>query len=406
MINALIQTAYPQALAKLIHSTRDIHYAEEFLQMAVEQALIDWPDEQPNNPVAWLVRVAQNRFIDFYRRQKKQISLESLAEVEVQPDLSEQALLLSYNDDLLRLIFTCCHPSLNQQTQIILALKHVLGLNVSQIANALLLNKKTAEQRLTRAKQKISANNIQYQIPAKENWPERLDGVLKTIYLLFNEGYFATDDMQLIRQDLCKEAIRLARLLQSCIKGDPEVIGLLALLLQSDARSPARVDNSNQMVLLADQNRTLWKKTAIQEGNSLVEKALRLGKGTPYAIQAAIASVHNSATDEADTDWRQIYLLYTQLLQRDNNPVIQLNAAIALAKSGEFDRAIDKILSLEAQLASYRHYHTSLAGLYFEQQSWVVARQYYLLAISKAQGKREKTFILQRISECELHIRG
>ena len=187
MLNAVIQSAYPQALAKLIAVLRDIHLAEDFLQSAIEQALINWPKKQPDNPVAWLVTVARNRYIDYYRKQQKQVALHSLPEPQESPDLDEQALLLSYNDDLLRLLFTCCHPALNVDTQIALALKHILGLDIEQIANALVIKRATIEQRLLRAKKKISANQIQYQIPSQDKWPQRLQGVLKTIYLLFNE---------------------------------------------------------------------------------------------------------------------------------------------------------------------------------------------------------------------------
>ncbi|TQV88157.1 RNA polymerase sigma factor [Aliikangiella coralliicola] len=400
MINNIIQSSYPQALAKLIGIIKDIHYAEEFLQTAVEQALLNWPAKQPENPVAWLVKVAQNRYIDFYRRNQKQLQLEMLDEPHVLPDLSEEALLLSYNDDLLRLIFTCCHPALNQQTQISLALKHVLGLSVNQIANALVINKTTLEQRLLRAKKKISANNISYQIPAQKHWPQRLSAVLKTIYLLFNEGYFTTENNTLICHDLCREAIRLARLLHGCIKNDAEVIGLLALVLQQDARSPARTDAQGRMILLSDQNRRLWKQANIQEANILVEKALRIGKGTPYAIQAAIATLHNNAASEADTDWRQIYELYRVLISLEDNPVIKLNAAIALAKSGNMSRAIEEVIYLQKPLKNYRHFYTSLAGLYFEDKQFELAKQAYERALTLTQSDNEKNFIQSRLSDC------
>jgi len=232
MINSLIQTSYAQALAKLIVSLKDIQQAEDYLQSAVEQALLKWPILQPDNTVAWSVKVARNKYIDDYRKQQKHQTFESASEVAVLPDLSEEGLLLSYNDDLLRLIFTCCHPALNQETQIQLALKHVLGLNLVQIANALDISTKTLEKRLTRAKTKISVNNIKYETPKPQQWTERLTGVLKTIYFLFNEGYLTTEASGFIDRDLCKEAIRLARLLHQCIKDDPEVMGLLALLLQ------------------------------------------------------------------------------------------------------------------------------------------------------------------------------
>ncbi|MBV1911654.1 MAG: sigma-70 family RNA polymerase sigma factor, partial [Kangiellaceae bacterium] len=192
MIHSLIQTAYPQALAKLLYLIRDIHNAEDYLQSAVEQALIKWPEQQPDNCVGWLVKVAQNKFIDEFRRSKKQLSSDLLEEVYEDIDLSEQSLLISYNDDILRLIFTSCHPALNQETQIALSLKHVLGLSVSEIGSALLIPKKTIQQRLLRAKKKIAATNIPYEIPKPSSWNDRLSGVLKTIYLLFNEGYLST----------------------------------------------------------------------------------------------------------------------------------------------------------------------------------------------------------------------
>ncbi len=404
MINNLIQTSYPQALAKLIVILKDIHQAEDFLQSAVEQALLKWPESQPDNTVGWLVTVAQNRYIDYYRRQQKQQSIDAIPEPTVLPDLSEQALLLSYNDDLLRLIFTCCHPALNQETQIALALKHILGLNVVQIANALVISKKTLEQRLIRAKKKISVNNIQYEIPVSQQWPARLNGVLRTIYLLFNEGYLTTEDAQLVRPSLCKEAIRLCRLLHLCIKDEPEVVGLLALLLQQDARLPARVDDNDHMILLANQDRSLWKKTNIQEANILVEKALRDGRGTPYAIQAAIASLHNNAASESETDWPQIVGLYQVLISLDDNPVIQLNAAIALAKTGKYQAAIEWVIKLQPGLKKYRHFYTSLAGLYFEDKQFQLALVNYELALNSTFGQSEKDFMLMRIVECQKYL--
>lgn len=404
MINNLLQASYPQALAKLIVILRDIHQAEDFLQSAVEQALLNWPKSQPDNTVGWLVKVAQNKYIDYYRRQQKQLSIDAMPEPTVLPDLSEQALLMSYNDDLLRLIFTCCHPSLNPETQIALALKHILGLNVVQIANALVISKKTLEQRLIRAKKKIRVNKIRYEIPESKHWPERLKSVLKTIYLLFNEGYLTTEEPNLTRPALCKEAIRLCRLLHLCIKDEPEVIGLLALLLQQDARLPARVDNNGHMILLADQDRRLWKRMNIQEANILVEKALMNGQGTPYAIQAAIASLHNNAQSESATDWEQIYALYQVLISLDDNPVIKLNGAIALAKTGQFKKAIDWVIKLQPGLEKYRHFYTCLAGLYFESQQFLLALENYELALINNNGRCERDFILMRLSDCRKYL--
>ncbi|MET1255182.1 RNA polymerase sigma factor [Aliikangiella maris] len=403
-VNAHIQAAYPQALARLMTHLKTIDCAEEYLQVAVEKALFNWPKNLPDSPAAWLIRVALNKYIDHYRIEQKKVSLEALPEPTLLPDLNEQALLLSYNDDLLRLIFTCCHPALNQQTQIILALKHVLGLSITQIASALVINETTLEQRLLRAKKKISSNQIPYQTPSCKDWPTRLASVLKTIYLLFNEGYFPSDNQISIHDERCKEAIRLARLLDQCIKNDAEVKGLLALLLQQDARSPARISAQGNFVLLDQQNRHLWKQKNIQEGNILAEKAIKMGKGTPYALQAAIASLHNNAVSSEQTDWLQIYQLYQLLIQQDPNPVIQLNAAIALAKSGHPQTAIEQVKQLAEQLDGYRHYYTSLAGLYFDNGQFQLALEHYQIAQTRQRRHIEKSFIINRILQCQQQL--
>ncbi|NQZ11658.1 MAG: sigma-70 family RNA polymerase sigma factor, partial [Algicola sp.] len=321
MYKALIQTSYAQALSRVIAICGDINESEDCLQDAVEQALKYWPNKTPDNPTAWLVSVARNKFIDHCRRNSKQVDIESLEESVTNPDLSEQALLQSYNDDLLRLIFTCSHPALEIQTQIALTLKHVLGLSVEQIANALLVSPKSMEQRLTRAKKKIAAAKIDYQIPSPKQWQSRLNAVLKTIYLLFNEGYLTTTGDTAMAPDLCHEAIRLGRLLHSCIKNDANVIGLLALMLHQNARAPARVSSTGEVILLVDQNRQLWKKSDIAQASVLVEKALRLSARSPYAIQAAIAALYNNAKDQDSTDWQQIDGLYQVLMKIDHNPV-------------------------------------------------------------------------------------
>ncbi len=415
LLHSQIQTAYPQALAKLLIVLNNIQDAEDFLQSAVEKALIKWQQQMPDNPVAWLVQVARNQYIDFYRRQQKQISDHSVKEQSIEVDLSESALLLSYNDDLLRLIFTCCHPALNQQTQIILSLKHVLGLTVNEIASALLIPVKTLQQRLLRAKKKIIGNHIQYEVPAKSSWSERIDGVLKTIYLLFNEGYLSTQHQFPIRTDLCKEAIRLTRLLHLGIKDDAEVIGLLALLLHQDARRPARFDENGNMVLLDQQNKSLWKQANIQEANTLVYKALKLSGGNRlsrshlskdnsgscgYALQAAIAALHNHPGKATETDWPQIYGLYCKLLTLQDNAVIRLNSLVALAKSGKFDKAVEEILKLKSQLENYPYYYSTLAGLYFEQNDFTNALAFYHKALGKAESEFQEQFLRGRILTC------
>jgi RNA polymerase sigma-70 factor (ECF subfamily) len=405
-LHSHIQTAYPQALAKLLYALNNIEDAEDYLQSAVEKTLINWQKEIPDNPVAWLVQVARNQYIDFYRHHKKQSSRDfteeqGFDEQTTDVDLSEEALLLSYNDDLLRLIFTCCHPALNQQTQIILALKHVLGLSVNNISSALLIPIKTLQQRLLRAKKKITLNNIQYEVPKLSSWQQRLDGVLKTIYLLFNAGYLTVEDEKPIRTDLCKEAIRLTRLLHRGVRDHSEILGLLALLLHQDARRPARFDENGDIILLDQQDRTLWKQTNIQEANSLVHKSLRIGGATSYALQAAIAALHNHLGDPKETDWQQIYGLYLKLIEIDDNAVIRLNSLVALAKAGEIDRAIDKMFELEQQLENYPYYYSAIAGLFFESKRFDKAKTFYKRALMKADSDYQLRFLTGKIKECE-----
>lgn len=399
-MNAHLQASYPQALAKLIQITGNVSVAEDCLHGACEKALIRWKNQVPDSPTGWLVTVAKNQFIDLMRRENKSECLSILEEPSESPDLSEEALLASYNDDLLRLIFTSCHPALKPETQISLALKHILGLSNLQIANALMINEKTLEKRLTRAKKKIIANNIAYEIPAESRRKERLNGVLKTIYLLFNEGYFSTGQKDLIKRELCKEAIRLCRMLHQCIRGEAEIIGLLALMLHLDARADARTKNDGQPVILSEQNRKKWDKNSIQEANQLVEKALMIGGGKPYSIQAAIASLHNSSTTFESTDWPQIFELYMLLNQIENSPVAELNAYVAYAQFADKNTAIEKVKALETKLNNYRHYFTVLAGLHFENNEFDKAAKYYKMALEQAEGQREEKFIRERIDLC------
>lgn len=399
-IKKKIQNCYPQALTKLIYQFSNVMIAEDLLHEAVVKALKQWQVNMPDNGVAWLVKVASNQFIDQVRRDGRFIDSYNDNEQSYEVDLTEQALLDSYQDDLLRLIFTCCHPSLNIQTQLILTLKHVLGLSVIDIASALIKKEKTIEQRLTRAKVKISTAHIPYKIPDVQEWPARIDAVLKVIYLYFNEGYFTSSNNKLVDGRVCKSAIHLARILHSCVRENAEVIGLLALLLHQSARLPARVDENQKLVLLEDQNRNLWQKSDIYEANILVEKSLLLGGGTPYAIQAAIAALHNNAKHFAETDWRQIYALYLKLLTIQNNPIIELNAEVARANFTSSAEAILRIENLAGELEGYRHYHTSLASLYLQDNEREKANFHFNKALTFTQNSVEAEFIRQQIERC------
>lgn len=399
-LSTKIQVCYPQALTKLLYRFNDIVLAEDLLHEAIVKALSHWQENMPDNGVAWLVRVALNHFIDRTRRDNRLINCFTEIEPSYDVDLTEQALLDSYKDDLLRLIFTCCHPALNLKTQLVLTLKHVLGLSIVEISNALVQKEKTIEQRLTRAKVKISKANIPYQIPEIDEWPKRTDAVLQVIYLYFNEGYFTSCDNQLVNRRVCKNAIRLARILHSCIRENPEIMGLLALLLHQNARLSARVDHKQKLVLLEQQNRDLWYRPDINEANILVEKSLKIGGGTPYAIQAAIAALHNNAISFEQTDWQQMYGLYLKLLKLNDSPVIQLNAEVVRAKFTNNFEAIDRIEKLAETLKGYRHLYTTLAALHLKESNFASARFYYLNALKFTQNSTEKRFVSEQLRQC------
>ena len=397
-IHHLIKVHYPQALSILVSKTRDIELAEDLLQSSIEKALNKWPVEIPDNPLAWLIKVSINLQIDISRKNTRFQHTNDIESIYHESDLTEDALLANYNDDLLRLIFTCCHPAINQDAQIILTLKHVLGLSVDVIANALVQKNKTIEQRLTRAKKKISQAGIPYTIPKPNQWPARVSSVLKTIYLLFNEGYFCTQGENLVNKPLCREAIRLARMMHACVKNDANVVGLLALLLQQYARIEARVSD-NKLVLLENQDRKQWHQESIAEANILTEKAILLGGRTSYAIQAAIASLHNNAKDYELTDWQQIYALYIELIKIDANPIIKLNASIALAKTGKLGLAISEAEKLAQDLSNYRHYHTAIAQLYRQNQQSTLANHHFKLALNLSCTPHEQRFIEELLTQ-------
>ena len=399
-VHKLIQASYPQALSKLISSLKNIDLAEEYLQIAVEKALKYWPENPPEVAVAWLITAAKNSYIDDFRKQQKQISWEqSSAEVD-QTCLEQQALVQSYKDDLLRLIFTSCHPSLSLERQILLSLKHVLGLTVDEIAQAMVLKTSNVQQKLLRAKHKIAATGIQYHIPSKNEWPPRLAGVLKTIYLLFNQGYFASEQHNFIRLSLCSEAIKLAETLLICTDNNPEVAALLALIMHQDARRPARIDKLGNLVLLQDQDRNLWQQDKILTANTLAIQSLAKTGRSYYGLQAAIAALHNNAKSYSETDWLQIHQLYQLLLEIDDNPVIKLNAAVALANTGQRKEAIEIVLKLEEPLQHYQHFSVTLAGLYFDNGQYPQAQHHYQKALEISVNYSQQKFIKERLLLC------
>ena len=348
-IEALYRDERPRALATLIRLLGDFDLAEDALQEAFAVALLEWPaGGAPRSPVPWLVSTARFKAIDRLRRDKRLAAHREEVAARGEPvsaaaDEADGAL----PDDVLRLIFTCCHPALALEAQVALTLKTLCGLSVEEIARAFLVAPATMAQRLVRAKGKIRAAKIPYEVPDATRLGERLDGVLRVVYLVFNEGYAATSGDALVRRELCAEAIRLGRLLRALLPASGEVAGLLALMLLTDARREARLDRRGELIVLEEQDRGLWDGAEIAEGTALAEEAARAGPGF-YAVQAAIAALHAQAARAADTDWPQIAALYALLARIDPSPVVALNHAAAVAMADGLERGLALVQRIES----------------------------------------------------------
>ena len=401
-IESLYRDERPRALATLIRLLGDFGLAEDALQDAFAIALVEWPRAgAPRNPSSWLVSTARFKAIDRIRRDKRLAAHQDEIGSRIHPpapasDDADGGL----PDDVLRLIFTCCHPALAVEAQIALTLKTLCGLTVEEIARAFLVPPPTMAQRLVRAKGKIRAARIPYEVPEAHRLGERLDGVLRVVYLVFNEGYAATTGDALVRRELCAEAIRLGRLLRAMLPDSGAVAGLLALMLLTDARREARIDRRGELVLLEDQDRSLWDAAEIAEGSALAEHAVRGGAGF-YALQAAIAALHAQAERAEDTDWPQIAALYSLLRRLDPSPVVALNHAAAIAMGGDLERGLALVESIEAggALDGYHLLPAAKADILRRLGRRAEAEEAYRRAVRLVTNVAERRYLERRIRE-------
>ncbi len=401
-LDAVYRAESRRVFATLIRLLGDFDVAEEALHDAFRAALEQWPrDGVPENPRAWLVSAGRFKAIDGIRRRARFDSVEDMAEqVEAIPDETLPSNDEGIEDDRLRLIFTCCHPALAPDAQVALTLREVCGLTTEEIAQAFLSAAPTLAQRIVRAKAKIRDARIPYQVPGPDELAERLDSVLRVVYLVFNEGYSASSGQSLTRVDLSGEAIRLGRLLVDLLP-EPEAIGLLALMMLHESRRVARASPSGELILLGDQDRTLWNREQIREGSALVARALAARHAGPYALQAAIAAIHAEAVTAAATDWDEIVGLYDVLLRADPSPVIALNRAVAVAmRDGPAAglALVDAILA-RGDLQDYHLAHAARADLCRRLGKTDDARASYRRAIALARQEPERRFLEQRMAD-------
>ena len=397
-IDAALAAARPQAVAALLRYFRDLDVAEEAFQDACLRALTKWSEQgPPRDPAAWLILVGRNCALDGLRRKAKfEVLTDSPPEEDVDEGEDELVDRLDgshFRDDVLRLLFVCAHPSLPPAQQVALALRVVSGLSVKEIARAFLVSESAMEQRITRAKRTVRDAQVPFEAPGAGERAQRIAAVAAMIYLVFNEGYAASGGEELVRVGLCDEAIRLARLLLGLYVGESELQGLLALLLLHHARSAARVDTDGNIVLLQDQDRSLWDGEAIAEGLAMVDKIMREGPVGPYGLQAAIAAVHVRAPDAKATDWGAIDRLYALLETLQPSPVVTLNRAVAVAKLRGPDAALALIDPLEERLASYFHFHGVRGALLLELDRREEAREAFGRAIALAHTPAEAAHI-------------
>jgi RNA polymerase sigma-70 factor, ECF subfamily len=410
-IDPLLRAARPKVAGALLRYFRDLDRAEEAFQEASLRALKNWPvNGPPRDPVAWLVMVGRNYALDDVRRGNKSQPLPSDDQIsdleDAEPDLLERLDNSHYRDDVLRLLFICCHPDLPAVQQIALALRVVSGLTVKEIAGAFLVSEGAMEQRITRAKSRVAKADVPFETPGAVERAERLGAVAAMLYLLFNEGYSASGGTVYVRLPLCEEAIRLARLLLTLFAAEPEIMGLAALMMLQHARVQARLDSSGEVVLLEDQDRSQWDRDLIAEGLALLEKAARHRRPGPYQIQAAIAGVHAHAADWKATDWAEIDQLYAALERLQPSPVVTLNRAVAVSKVQGPAAALALIEPLAEPLSSYFHFFGLKGGLLMQLGRAAEAKVAFDQAIALAHTPAEASHIRSHLDRLMAEANG
>jgi len=415
IIENIVRGEWGRVLSILASYTGDIGLSEDVMQDAFIAALTHWRTRGiPTSPRAWLLQTARRKAIDRLRRdtnfERKRSEYEILLSLEQQAGMEDMAddADLAIPDERLRLVFTCCHPALSESARIALTLRTLGGLTTPEIARAFLVTEETMAQRLVRAKKKIRATKIPYEVPGPELLPNRLQSVLSVLYLIFNEGYAVTSGSALTRTDLCDEAIRLGHMLTELMPDTSETRGLLALMLLHDARKEGRTDISGAMVPLIEQNRALWDKAQIDEGVRILKSALATGNPGPYQIQAAISAIHAEAKGPEETDWQEIALLYGKLYEFQPSPIVELNAAVAWSYADGPEAGLRALSTLEENkaLQQYQPFYAAKADIYRRAGQQENAKNAYKTAISLTTNATEKDFLIKRLTETGLDVQS